>query len=73
MLWCKANKILALEDTSLVLHLLLLFTCRRIISKGNNHKDGADILYQGHVAPEYILDLLEGRFTTENLDNFNKK
>ena len=43
--------------------------------KGNNHKDGADIIfYQGHVAPGiYSRSFLENRFTTENLDNFRQE
>ena len=43
--------------------------------KGNNHKEGADIIfYQGHVAPGiYSRSFLEGRFTTKNLDNFRQE
>ena len=43
--------------------------------KGNNHKDGADIIfYQGHVAPGiYSRSFLEGRFSTKNLDNFRQE
>jgi len=43
--------------------------------KGNNHKDGADLIfYQGHVAPGiYSRSFLEGRFTTEHLDSFRQE
>jgi len=43
--------------------------------KGNNHKDGADLIfYQGHVAPGiYSRSFLEDRFTTEHLDSFRQE
>ena len=43
--------------------------------KGNNHKDGADIIfYQGHVAPGiYSRSFTEGRLSTNHLLNFRQE
>ena len=43
--------------------------------KGNNHKDGADIIfYQGHVAPGiYSRSFTEGRLTADHLLNFRQE
>lgn len=43
--------------------------------KGQNHKQGADLLYiQGHVAPGiYARSFLEGRLSEQKLDNFRQE
>ena len=43
--------------------------------KGPNHPEGPDLIYyQGHVSPGmYARSFLEGRFNTEDLDNFRRE